>query len=110
MIYVGRATDQGTGLRLKQHISDRLAGRWDRFSWFGVYGVSESGGLVKSDPTYDRTLLIATMEALLIESVEPSQNRQRHQLGPLSLQVEDPEVERIKKRALIAEMQSKLGI
>jgi len=112
VIYVGRATDQGMGLRLRQHISDRLAGRWDRFSWFGVYGVSESGGLDKSDPTYDRTLLIATMEALLIESVEPSQNRQRGAefRAVEFLQVEDPEVERIKKRALIAEMQSKLGI
>lgn len=37
VVYVGRTTDQPLGVRLKQHTSDRLNGRWDRFSWFGVF-------------------------------------------------------------------------
>jgi hypothetical protein len=45
VVYVGRTTDQALGIRLRQHTADRLNGRWDRFSWFGVYGPSESGAL-----------------------------------------------------------------
>jgi hypothetical protein len=110
VIYVGRAIDQGIGVRLRQHISDRLAGRWERFSWFGVHRVSENGELNMAEPTYDRTLLIATMEALLIESVEPSQNRKRGDefRAVEFLQAEDPEIEVIRKRAIIAELAAKL--
>lgn len=109
-IYVGRAIDQGVGTRLKQHTIDRLGSRWDRFSWFGVHRVSEDGSLNKDEQTYDRGLLIATMEALLIESVEPTQNRRRGDdfSAVEFLQADDPEVEKIKKKALLAEMQSKL--
>lgn len=112
VIYVGRAIDQGIGARLKQHTFDRLAGRWERFSWFGVYGVSEKGELDVTEPVYDRTLLIATMEALLIESVEPSQNRKRGDefRAVEFLQAEDPEIELIRMRALFGQMQNKLGI
>jgi hypothetical protein len=110
VIYVGRAIDQGIGTRLKQHTFDRLSGRWERFSWFGVHRVSENGTLDMAEPTYDRTLLIATMEALLIESVEPSQNRKRGDefRAVEFLQAEDPEVEIIRKRAIIAELAAKL--
>jgi hypothetical protein len=112
VIYVGRAIDQGIGTRLKQHTFDRLNGRWDRFSWFGVYSVSGSGDLESSEQQYDRTLLIATMEALLIESVEPSQNRRRGDefRAVEFLQTEDPEIELNKMRALFGQMQTKLGI
>lgn len=112
VIYVGRAIDQGIGPRLKQHTFDRLTGRWERFSWFGVYGVSENGELNVTEPTYDRTLLIATMEALLIESVEPSQNRRRGDefRAVEFLQAEDPEIELNRMRALLGQMQTKLGI
>lgn len=109
VIYVGRATDQGIGTRLKQHTFDRLNGRWDRFSWFGVYQVSSSGELDKKEASYDRELLIATMEALLIESVEPSQNRRRGDdfRAVEFLQAKDPEIELNRMRALITQMQSK---
>ena len=29
--------------RLKNHLSDHLADRWDKFSWFGVRKVNKSG-------------------------------------------------------------------
>jgi hypothetical protein len=112
VIYVGRAIDQGIGTRLKQHTFDRLNSRWDRFSWFGVYSVSDSGELETSEQNNDRGILIATMEALLIESVEPSQNRRRGDefRAVEFLQAEDPEIELIRMRALLGQMQSKLGI
>jgi hypothetical protein len=112
VIYVGRAIDQGIGTRLKQHTFDRLSSRWDRFSWFGVFSVAENGELREDGENYDRAFLIATMEALLIESVEPSQNRRRGDdfRAVEFLQAEDPEIELTRMRALIGQMQSKLGI
>ncbi len=106
VIYVGRATDQGIGTRLRQHISDRLGSRWERFSWFGIYKVSEAGTLDTRDQNYDRGLLIATMEALLIEAVEPRQNRRRgDEFSAVEfLQVDDPEVEKARKKAVLDEM------
>lgn len=111
VIYVGRATDQGIGTRLKQHTVDRLSSRWDRFSWFGVFSVMESGELDNGSATYDRTVLIATMEALLIESVEPPQNRRRGDdfRAVEFLQAEDPEIELSRMRALMSQMQAKMG-
>lgn len=112
VIYVGRAIDQGIGTRLKQHTFDRLNGRWDRFSWSGVYRMSGGGELEKTETAYDQRILIATMEALLIESVEPSQNRRRGDefRAVEFLQAEDPEIELIRMKALLGQMQSKLGI
>ena len=45
VIYIGRTTDRPLGRRLFEHLSDRLAARWDRFSWFGLLPVSEAGNL-----------------------------------------------------------------
>jgi hypothetical protein len=97
VVYVGRTTDQPLGIRLRQHISDRLGSRWERFSWFGVYPVSNGGEL---DPPavgqYDLNMLIVTMEALLIEGLEPPQNRKRGDdfRAVEFLQVEDPDFQR----------------
>jgi hypothetical protein len=73
VIYVGRATDQGLGRRLFQHTVDRLASRWNRFSWFGLWRVTQNGNLEEMSP---RPLLadtiVTTMEALLIEGSQNS--------------------------------------
>lgn len=110
VIYVGRAIDQGVGTRLKQHTTDRLNGRWDRFSWFGIYTVSDTGALIPQTKSLDTESLIATMEALLIESVEPSQNRRRGDdfRAVEFLQVADPEIEKQNLLLLMSEIQKKL--
>jgi hypothetical protein len=100
VIYVGRAIDQGIGVRLKAHTTDRLNGRWDRFSWFGVYPVRDDGTLGDDiEHTIGAEILIATMEALLIEATEPPQNRKRGDgfQAVEFIQVEDPDL--IKRRA-----------
>jgi hypothetical protein len=72
VVYVGRTTDQPMGKRLAQHTSDRLDGRWDRFSWFEVYPVNENGILQSLEqPKFTLETLIVTMEALLIEGLAP---------------------------------------
>ncbi|WP_206678263.1 hypothetical protein, partial [Salmonella enterica] len=45
VIYVGRITEPRLGPRLWDHMCDRLAGRWDRFSWFGVRTADDDGTL-----------------------------------------------------------------
>lgn len=103
VIYVGRSTDRPLGRRLYEHTVDRLSTRWDRFSWFGLLPVSENGELGSLPDTYDATKLTPALEAILIEALEPRQNRKRgDDLAVVEyLQKEDPEVERKKKKALL---------
>lgn len=55
-----------------------MTGRWDRFSWFGVRGVADDGSLGQVPAgNFAVDMLVATMEALLIEGLEPPQNRRR---------------------------------
>ena len=111
-IYVGQAIEQPLGQRLKNHITDRLSGRWDRFSWFGFHPVSDNGKL-HSNTKFDNLSvqdLGNILEAILIESIEPRQNRKQGNLfsGIESLQVESPEIKKRKKEELIRELTDKL--
>jgi hypothetical protein len=111
VVYVGRAMDQPLGRRLFQHTTDRLNGRWDRFSWFGIYGAKDDGSLDVSEPAkFSTVLLIATMEALLIEGLEPPQNRKRGDdfRAVEFLQVLNPSIQKSKVEALIDDFKTKL--
>lgn len=78
VIYVGRVTEPRMGQRVCDHTRDRLTGRWDRFSWFGVRKVQQNGKLSPvPSGAIEIVTLIATMEALLIEGLEPPQNRRQ---------------------------------
>jgi hypothetical protein len=100
VIYVGRATDRPLGRRLYEHTADRLSTRWDRFSWFGLLAVSEAGELGTVPDSYVGTKIIPAMEAILIEALEPRQNRKRgDDLSAVEyIQMVDPEVQ--KKKAM----------
>lgn len=77
IIYVGRTTERGLGERLFEHTTDRLKGRWNRFSWFGLKSISEDGTLGELPEQPSTDTVIPTLEAILIEACEPSQNRKR---------------------------------
>lgn len=77
VIYVGRSVDRPLGRRLYEHTIDRLGSRWNRFSWFGLLSVTDEGKLVETAIKVTLPSLIATLEALLIEALEPPQNRKR---------------------------------
>ncbi|MGB0580689.1 MAG: HTH domain-containing protein [Limisphaerales bacterium] len=96
VIYVGRTTDRPLGRRLYEHTIDRLSARWDRFSWFGLLPVSESGSLGQLPATFDATKMIPALEAILIEALEPRQNRKRgDDLAAVEyLQQEDPAIKK----------------
>ena len=104
VIYVGRITEPRLGPRLWDHMCDRLAGRWDRFSWFGVRTADDDGtlGPVPSG-NFAVDMLVSTMEALLIEGLEPPQNRRRGDGFNATefIQATDPEVERRRAKQLL---------
>lgn len=77
VVYVGRSIDRTLGIRLFEHTVDRLGSRWNRFSWFGLLDVTEAGNLREASVNISLASLVATLEALLIEALEPPQNRRR---------------------------------
>ena len=111
-IYVGQAIDQTLGQRLKNHTTDRLGGRWDRFSWFGFYPVNANGKLILDIKLKDITVnhLGNILEAVLIESLEPRQNRKQGNLfnGLEYLQQEAPEIKKKLKEQIIRELADKI--
>jgi len=111
-IYVGQAIDQTLGQRLRNHTTDRLSGRWDRFSWFGLYPVNDNGELNNNLQFKNITVqdLGDVLEAILIESIEPRQNRKQGNLfaGIEYLQQEAPEIKRKMKEQIIRELTDKL--
>lgn len=110
IIYVGRSTDRPLGKRLYEHTADRLSTRWDRFSWFGLLPVSERGDLGSLPDSYIANKIVPALEAILIEALEPRQNRKRgDDLSAVEyLQKEDPEIDRKKKKALLESALSKV--
>lgn len=81
-IYVGKAFGTNIGRRLRDHLTDRLAGRWDMFSWYSVSaprkiegGVTKPGKRQIAPDTY-----IDTFEALAILISDPPLNRKRESL------------------------------
>ncbi len=77
VVYVGRSIDRPLGKRLFEHTIDRLGSRWNRFSWFGLLDVTQEGSLRAISLNTSLSSLVATLEALLIETLEPPQNRKR---------------------------------
>ena len=111
-IYVGQAIGQTLGERLRQHTNDRLNGRWDRFSWFGFYPVKDNGNLELelNHGAINLKMLGDVLEAVLIESLEPRQNRKQGNLftGLEFLQREAPELSKKRKEQIIKEMMERL--
>jgi hypothetical protein len=101
VIYIGRTTERSLGRRLFEHTSDRMAARWDRFSWFGLLPVSDTGQLGALPATYEAAKMIPALESILIEALEPRQNRKRgDDLSAVEyIQREDPEIQKKKVKA-----------
>lgn len=81
-IYVGKAFGTSIGKRLRDHLTDRLAGRWDMFSWYSVSAPKKvEGGVTKpSKRQIGPETYIDTFEALAILISDPPLNRKRESL------------------------------
>ena len=110
VIYVGRSVDRPLGRRLFEHTTDRLSSRWNRFSWFGLLDVTDEGKLVEVQLKVTLPSLIATLEALLIETLEPPQNRKRGDDFSVMeyLQDVDPEIRERELQSTLRAIEQKL--
>jgi len=110
VIYVGRAIDRTLGRRLFEHTVDRLGSRWNRFSWFGFHAVTDEGVLKEVPVRTTLASLVTTLEALLIESLEPPQNRKRGDdfSGFEYIQDVDPEIKERELQNTLRAIEQKL--
>ena len=109
VVYVGRSVDRPLGKRLYEHTVDRLGSRWNRFSWFGLLGVTQEGNLRESPLNSSLAVLVNTLEALLIEALEPPQNRKRgDDLAVEYIQDIDPELKEKEIQNTLRSIESKL--
>lgn len=82
VVYVGQAGAGSNTLytRLKNHLTDHLADRWDRFSWFGIRNVNKDGSLSKQQGELNRILkaddILDLIEGLMMNILEPPLNKQ----------------------------------
>ena len=79
IVYVGQAISEGgIGKRLRDHTRDRLANRWNKFSWFGLDSIDSDGKIMRSSSD-DFQLSIQSiadvLEGMLLEILEPKSNR-----------------------------------
>jgi predicted GIY-YIG superfamily endonuclease len=110
VIYIGRSTDRPLGKRLYEHTLDRLSGRWNRFSWFGLLDVTSEGNLIENAVSSSQAIVISTLESILIETLEPPQNRRRgDDLSAIEyIQHPDPKLKAKEHQALLQKLAQEL--
>ena len=106
VVYVGRAAPGTLHSRLLSHSKSAKAMRWDKFSWFGFRDVnSETGELMPLASEADTIHLIAILESVLIEALEPPVNGQRGDyLGTLYEQVPDQDIAKQQSQAFLQKL------
>lgn len=112
IVYIGRAMNQTFAMRLYNHTIDRLNGRWDRFSWFGILPITEEGKVEKEtfSNSYSPETFIQAIEAMLIETIEPPLVRKRDDdLYALEyLQEEDGQLKKKSLRNMLEQLEDTL--
>ncbi len=105
VVYVGKTAAREGGLfqRLHNHHSRQVwSGKWERFSWFGLRRVDETGTIVDSPDSASKEVVTALMEAVLIETLRPSfNNQQGNYMGTLYRQAVDPNIAMARARAVL---------
>lgn len=83
-LYVGKAlaNSSGVGKRLADHLTDRLVGRWDMFSWYSLSKPSKGGPSVNIAGARHLSTkqMVETLEAMAILIADPPLNRKRESL------------------------------
>ena len=77
LVYIGRATEDRMGSRLRRHRKNRHKERWDSFSWFGLRAIKKTSASL-SDAGKKRVSaddIVKALEAILIEVTDPPLNR-----------------------------------
>lgn len=78
LVYVGQSSRRSLSKRLQNHTADRLANKWDTFSWFVFSEIDAENGCKRNDIINVRLeVLIDDIEAILIESCNPQENKKQ---------------------------------
>jgi hypothetical protein len=78
IVYIGQADTRGIGPRLCEHRLDRLAERWDSFSFFGICEVDKHGNAKPGRPVrVPPSSVIRSLELIGILLSDPPLNRAR---------------------------------
>lgn len=99
LVYVGQtgAGDDRLFNRLESHLTDHLAERWNRFSWFGTQWVTQQHQLSTDTAAIHETMASALniLEAVSIAIAEPRLNLQRGRWGEAKqyFQIRDPQLD-----------------
>ncbi len=86
VVYVGKAAAETStlGVRLRDHLTDRLEGRWDSFSFYLVNRVNQVEPRLANAPAsrlVEPKETAETIEALLIDLANPPLNRRRESIA-----------------------------
>jgi hypothetical protein len=78
LVYTGVSGDRTIGECLYEHTSDRLDGRWNRFSFYGLLPINENGTF--SPLTRECTIedITASLQSILVEVSNPPANRRAY--------------------------------
>lgn len=81
-VYVGKALGTRLGPRLRAHLNDRFAGRWDMFSWFSLSTINTTNPGLRAPGTrqLNPETMLDTLEALSIAVTDPPLNRKRESI------------------------------
>ncbi|REL23924.1 hypothetical protein DYD21_20695 [Rhodohalobacter sp. SW132] len=81
-VYIGKAYGSRLGPRLRDHLTDRFAGRWDMFSWFTLSTVNTVNPGLRAPGTrqVNPETILNTLEALSIAITDPALNRKRESI------------------------------
>lgn len=109
-VYIGQA-DQRLGPRMRDHMVDRLGGRWDMFSWYSLSTLNKTTGSVRAPGkrSLKPKTVMDTIEAVLIQSLQPPLNR-RYNRVPDATRVSQTGGESIQSiRSLLADILTRLS-
>jgi hypothetical protein len=84
VVYVGQTQHGKNGVlgkRLRDHLTDRFAGRWDMFSWYSTSSLREKTVQAPGTRQVPANSVIDTLEAVCVAVAEPPLNRQRSLMG-----------------------------
>ena len=81
-VYVGKAFGTLLGPRLRNHLTDRLVGRWDMFSWYSMSTVNSTSKSVRTpgQRQIKPDTILNTLEAISIAITDPPLNRKKESL------------------------------
>lgn len=100
-VYVGKAVSTRLGPRMRNHLTDRFAGRWDMFSWFSQSTINSTTNTLRvpGKRQVNANTVTDSLEAIAILITDPPLNRKRENIpnAEMATQVAQPQPKAIRR-------------